>query len=175
MLYMRIDQIMIGNMIGDSAVGIYSVAVKMVEVWYFFPVAIVSSLFPKIIKLREVNVLEYNKRLQFLYDILVVLSVSIALIVTFLSDYIIGFFYTHQYTEASILIKIYAWVSVFYFLSSASGRWYINEGLQKYALNRNVIGLVMGVVFKFLINPEIWFIRFCLCNVDCLCMCWIFI
>lgn len=154
MLYMRIDQIMIGNMIGDSAVGIYSVAVKMVEVWYFFPVAIVSSLFPKIIKLREVNVLEYNKRLQFLYDILVVLSVSIALIVTFLSDYIIGFFYTHQYTEASILIKIYAWVSVFYFLSSASGRWYINEGLQKYALNRNLIGLVMGVVLNFLLIPK---------------------
>ncbi|HGV3500186.1 TPA: oligosaccharide flippase family protein, partial [Klebsiella michiganensis] len=66
MLYMRIDQIMIGNMIGDSAVGVYSVAVKMVEVWYFFPVAIVSSLFPKIIKLREVDSAKYNQRLQFL-------------------------------------------------------------------------------------------------------------
>ena len=47
MLYMRIDQIMIGNMINDSAVGVYSVAVKMAEVWYFVPAAVVSSLFPR--------------------------------------------------------------------------------------------------------------------------------
>ncbi|HDG9787706.1 MULTISPECIES: flippase [Raoultella] len=153
MLYMRIDQIMIGNMIDDATVGIYSVAVKMVEVWYFFPVAIVSSLFPKIIKIREINIDEYNKRIQFLYDLLVLISVSIALFVTFLSDYIISFFYTSQYLEASLLIKIYAWVSVFYFLSSASGRWYINEGLQKYALNRNVIGLFMGVVLNYILIP----------------------
>ncbi|WP_416262566.1 hypothetical protein [Gibbsiella quercinecans] len=42
MLYMRIDQIMIGNLISNAAVGVYSVAVKMIEVWYFFPIAIVS-------------------------------------------------------------------------------------------------------------------------------------
>ncbi|HCR0962016.1 TPA: flippase, partial [Klebsiella aerogenes] len=53
MLYMRIDQIMIGNMIDDASVGIYSVAVKMVEIWYFVPIAIVSSLFPKIIKAKD--------------------------------------------------------------------------------------------------------------------------
>lgn len=54
MLYMRIDQIMIGNMIGDAAVGIYSVAVKMVEVWYFFPVAIVRFRYSlRIIKLQR--------------------------------------------------------------------------------------------------------------------------
>lgn len=154
MLYMRIDQIMIGNMIGDAAVGVYSVAVKMVEVWYFFPIAIVSSLFPKIIKLREMDAEEYNKRLQFLYDVLVVISFCIALVVMLFSDFIISFFYTEQYMEASNLIKIYSWVSVFYFLSSASGRWYINEGLQKYALNRNVIGLVMGVILNYLLIPR---------------------
>lgn len=153
MLYMRIDQIMIGSMVSDAAVGVYSVAVKMVEVWYFFPVAIVGSLFPKIIKVREIDSEEYNRRLQFLYDLLVVISVCIALFVTFLSDYIISFFYTAQYFEASVLIKIYSWVSVFYFLSSASGRWYINEGLQKYALNRNVIGLIMAIALNYILIP----------------------
>ncbi|HBV4569963.1 TPA: flippase, partial [Klebsiella aerogenes] len=64
MLYMRIDQIMIGNMIDDASVGIYSVAVKMVEIWYFVPIAIVSSLFPKIIKAKdEDNEDNYNKKL----------------------------------------------------------------------------------------------------------------
>ncbi|MGI1250011.1 flippase [Raoultella ornithinolytica] len=153
MLYMRIDQVMIGNMLNASAVGVYSVAVKMVEVWYFFPIAIVSTLFPKIIKLREISIEKYHQRLQFLYDLLVVISVVIALFVTFLSDYIIDFFYTKDYSDASIVIKLYSWVSVFYFLSSASGRWYINEGLQKYALNRNILGLIIGVTLNYVLIP----------------------
>lgn len=153
MLYMRVDQIMIGNMINNTAVGIYSVAVKMTEVWYFFPVAIVSSLFPKIIKEKEISEENYNKKMQFLYDLMVTAGVGLAIVVTLLSDYIIGWFYGAQYTEASRLIKIYAWVSVFYFLSSASGRWYINEGLQKYALNRNVLGLAMGILLNYLLIP----------------------
>lgn len=153
MLYMRIDQVMIGNMLGASAVGVYSVAVKMVEVWYFFPIAIVSSLFPKIIKLRQESLEKYHERLQFLYDILVVISVLIALSVTLFSDFIIGLFYTTDYAAASSVIKVYSWISIFYFLSSASGRWYINEGLQKYALNRNILGLIMGVVLNYYLIP----------------------
>ncbi|MGE6767440.1 flippase [Serratia sp. NPDC071084] len=153
MLYMRVDQIMIGNMINNTSVGIYSVAVKMTEVWYFFPVAIVSSLFPKIIKEKEKCEKSYNKKMQFLYDLMVATGVVLAIIVTLLSDYIIAFFYGEQYFEASRLIKIYAWVSVFYFLSSASGRWYINEGLQKYALNRNVLGLAIGILLNYLLIP----------------------
>jgi O-antigen/teichoic acid export membrane protein len=153
MLYMRIDQIMIGNMMGNKFVGIYSVSVKMVEVWYFLPIAIVSSLFPRIIELREFDKNKYNERLQFLYDTLVIIGVIIAVMMTLLSKIIIAFFYTPEYSEATILINIYAWVSIFYFLSSASGRWYINEGLQKYALNRNIIGLVMGVVLNYYLIP----------------------
>lgn len=153
MLYMRIDQIMIGNMIDDAAVGVYSVAVKMVEIWYFIPIAIVSTLFPKIIKVKYLNEVEYNERLQVLYDILVYISVFLALGVTLFSDIVIGILFDHQYDEASKLIKLYAWVSVFYFLSSASGRWYINEGLQKFALNRNLLGLIIGVILNYILIP----------------------
>ncbi|HHQ6589413.1 TPA: flippase [Serratia fonticola] len=153
MLYMRVDQIMIGNLINNAAVGVYSVAVKMIEVWYFFPIAIVSSLFPKIIKEKSISEERYNERMQFLYDIMVVLGVSLAFFATFLSDFIIGFFYGIEYQEAATLIKIYSWVSVFYFLSSASGRWYINEGLQMYAFSRNLFGLIICVLLNFILIP----------------------
>ncbi|MFH2502131.1 flippase [Klebsiella indica] len=153
MLYMRIDQIMIGNILGDAAVGVYSVAVKMVEIWYFIPIAIVSTMFPKIIKAKFINEDEYNEKLQILYDILVIIGVILALAVTFSSDMIISTLFGQQYTEASRLIKWYSWVSIFYFLSSASGRWYINEGLQKFALNRNILGLLIGVVLNFALIP----------------------
>lgn len=153
MLYMRIDQIMIGNMINNESVGIYSVAVKMSEVWYFFPIAIVSSLFPKIIREKANSEEMYNYRMQILYDIMVISGVLLAIVVTFFSDYIINLFFGLQYKDSSDITKIYAWISIFYFLSSASGRWYINEGLQIYALTRNLLGLFIGVALNFILIP----------------------
>ncbi|SSL01480.1 Polysaccharide biosynthesis protein [Klebsiella pneumoniae] len=154
MLYMRIDQIMIGNMINDSAVGVYSVAVKMAEVWYFVPAAVVSSLFPKIIKEKYLSENNYNKRMQFLYDVLISISFMVAIVVTVFSDFIISFFFGSNYLEASSVIKVYVWGSVFYFLSSASGRWYINEGLQFYALSRNIVGLILAIFLNYLLIPR---------------------
>ncbi|MCI0564024.1 MAG: flippase, partial [Nitrososphaera sp.] len=50
MVYMKIDQIMIGEMIGGRAVGLYSAATRISEVWYFVPVAVVSSVFPTLLR-----------------------------------------------------------------------------------------------------------------------------
>ena len=47
--YMRIDQIMLGEMIGAGAVGIYSVAVLLSGAWHFIPMAIITSVYPAII------------------------------------------------------------------------------------------------------------------------------
>ncbi len=54
-IYMRIDQVMIKNMLGAEAVGNYAVAVKLSEVWYFIPMIITSSLFPAIINAKKVS------------------------------------------------------------------------------------------------------------------------
>jgi len=37
MIYMRIDQVMIGQMLGDREVGLFAAAVRLSEVWYFIP------------------------------------------------------------------------------------------------------------------------------------------
>ncbi len=53
MIYMRIDQVMIQNMLGSEATGIYSAAVRISEAWYFIPMVITSSLFPAIINSKK--------------------------------------------------------------------------------------------------------------------------
>ena len=42
MVYMKIDQIMLGQILGDESVGIYSAALRISEIWYFIPM--ISSL-----------------------------------------------------------------------------------------------------------------------------------
>ncbi|ENM3912220.1 flippase, partial [Vibrio cholerae] len=52
MIYMRIDQIMIKQMLGEYEVGIYSAAVRLSEAWYFLPTLITASLFPAILNAK---------------------------------------------------------------------------------------------------------------------------
>ena len=69
-IYMKIDQVLIKNMLSDKEVGYYAAAVRISEAWYFVPMAICTSLFPAIINAKKVNEVLYYNRLQKLYDIL---------------------------------------------------------------------------------------------------------
>ena len=96
MLYMRIDQIMIKEMLGAEAVGNYSAAVKISEIWYFIPVVINSSLFPAILDAKKKNHRFYYKRLQQLFNMLVWTAVLIAIPISFFSEIIIGLLFGNQ-------------------------------------------------------------------------------
>ena len=48
-LYMKIDQVMIQNLLGNKESGIFAVAVRLTEIFYFIPVIILSSIFPSIV------------------------------------------------------------------------------------------------------------------------------
>ncbi|RYF11044.1 MAG: flippase, partial [Flavobacteriales bacterium] len=84
-LYMKIDQLMVDNYLGSGQLGVYSTVVQLSESWYFIPVAIVTSVFPAIMNAKRDDPARYQKRLQNMYDLMVWMSLSIAIITTFIS------------------------------------------------------------------------------------------
>ena len=52
-IYAKIDQVMIGSLMGNYEVGLYAATVKLVEIWYFIPSIICTSLFPAIINAKN--------------------------------------------------------------------------------------------------------------------------
>jgi O-antigen/teichoic acid export membrane protein len=92
-LYMRIDQIMIKEMLGEREVGLYSAAVKLSEAWYFVPAIITSSLFPAIVNARKISQELYQQRLQRLYTMMVWLAIAVALPMTFLAEWLVTLLY----------------------------------------------------------------------------------
>src|SRR5690606_6117548 len=96
-LYMKIDQLMLDASWGEAALGVYSTVVALSEGWYFFPMALVAALFPAIMHARRDNSKRYRKRLQQLYELMVLISVSIALIVTFAAPYIYKLLYNPEF------------------------------------------------------------------------------
>jgi O-antigen/teichoic acid export membrane protein len=152
-IYMKIDQIMLGHMIGDEAVGVYSVALRISEVWYFIPMVIVASTFPSIIESKKRSEKQYYARLQKLFDLMIVISVGLALLATFLSTSIVILLFGEAYRDAGIILSIHIWAAVFVFLGVASSQWFIAEGRQVLGLQQTVIGAFVNVGLNLWLIP----------------------
>lgn len=150
--YMKIDQIMLGQMISDKTVGIYSAALRISEIWYFIPMGIVASVFPAILAAKREGQDIYLARLQKLYDLMVVISVGVALPMTFLAKPVVALLFGSDYVDAGNVLAVYIWASIFVFLGVASGKWLLCEGRQVLALQRAICGAASNVVLN------LWFI-----------------
>ena len=154
MIYMRIDQVMIKEMLGEKEVGLYSAAVRLSEVWYFIPMIITNSLFPSIVNAKKVSEELYNSRLQRLYTLMVWGAISIALPMTFLSDWLVTLLYGEAYKAAGQVLMINIWAGAFVFLGVASSKWFISEGLQKYFTINTAFGAVANIFLNLLLIPR---------------------
>jgi O-antigen/teichoic acid export membrane protein len=124
LIYMKIDQVMIKEMINPEAVGQYAAAARISEAWYFIPMALASSLFPAIVNARKISEKLFLDRLQNLFSFMVLLAVSVAIPLTFLSDWIIEILYGSAYRSASSVLAVHIWAGVFVFLSVANDKWF---------------------------------------------------
>ena len=150
-IYMKIDQIMIKEMLGAEQVGFYAAAARLSEAWYFIPMAITSSVFPAIINAKKQSEELYYQRLQKLYDLMVWLAVAIALPTTFLSPWVIRVLYGDAFLQASGVLSIHIWAGVFVFLGVASGKWLLTENLQIFSMINTSIGAIVNIVLNYIL------------------------
>lgn len=153
-IYMKIDQVMIKNMLNAKAVGNYAVAVRLSEVWYFIPMTITNSLFPAIINAKKISEKLYYERLQKLYDLMVWLSIGIALPIMLFSHDIINLLFGIQYQEAAGVLKIYVWAGVSVFLGVASSQYLLAENYVKISFLGTLIGAIINTVLNINLIPK---------------------
>ncbi len=154
MIYMKIDQVMIKNMLDSKQVGFYAAAVKLCEAWYFIPLAVTTSLFPAIVSAKQTSEQLYLSRLQKLYDILAWTAIAIAVPVTIFSREIITLLFGTGYLPSSPVLTIYIWAGVATFLGVASSQYLISENLTKLSFYRTLIGMVLNVILNLILIPK---------------------
>ena len=148
-VYMKIDQVMIKEMLGAKEVGLYAAAVKLSEAWYFLPLAITSSLFPAIINAKLYQKEDYFQRLQKLYDLMVWIAVAIALPTAILSPWIVEFLYGNEYLESSSVLNIHIWSGIFVFLGVASSKYLLAENYIKKTFYRTFVGALLNIMMNY--------------------------
>ncbi len=153
MIFIRIDQIMLGNLVGDKDVGIYAAAVKISESWMFIPTIIASSFFPAMLNARKNNYSLYLQRTQYLLNIMAVLGIVVAICTIFLASPLINLIFGENYIDSSTILIIHIWGMLFIAISIISFRYFIAEGLQIYSFYRSFAGLIINIVLNYLFIP----------------------
>ncbi|NMG06331.1 flippase [Brasilonema sp. UFV-L1] len=154
LIYMKIDLIMLGQMVGDNAVGIYSAATRISEVWYFIPTAITSSVSPSIYAAKQISEDLYYRRIGQLLRLLVLLSLVIALPMTFLSGTITSMLFGNAYAGAGPILAIHIWAALFVFMGLAISPWFNAESLAHLSMYITFMGAIINVVLNLFLIPS---------------------
>jgi len=153
-IYMKIDQIMLGEMIGSQSVGIYSAATRISEIWYFIPTAIAASIYPAIFSAKkEGDEILYYRRIQQLLRLLSKIAIIIAVPMSFLSGDVVTILFGSEYSAAGPILAIHIWAAVFVFMGVGTSSWFIAEGLTYLTFHRSLIGAAINIILNFVLIP----------------------
>ncbi|MEI6191059.1 MAG: flippase [bacterium] len=154
-IYMKIDQVMIKNMLGNEQAGIYAVAVKLSEVWYFIPSVVCASIFPAIINSLTVSKEFFESRLKKLYSLMFWLSFLIAIFITIFSYPIIKILFGDLYLGAVTTTQIYVWAGIGVSLGIAINQYLLAQNLTKISFYATLIGAIVNIILNIILIPKI--------------------
>jgi O-antigen/teichoic acid export membrane protein len=147
MIFMRIDQIMLGKMRGMTSVGIYNVAVQLVEAFNFVPVIAGALLLP-ILSRNTHNNQNMKTILQIAYRAAAWASIMIVAVYTFYGEAILKFLWGVQFLDSVRPLKILVWSQVFVFVGTINVNACIAYNVHKY----NLLLVSLQALLNFLLN-----------------------
>lgn len=155
-LYMQIDKVMLGALMPTKVeVGVYSAAVSIASMWYFVPMAIITSFQPVIMSKKKTNEESYLKSVQLLYTIITWLGIGFGMFILIFSNLIVNILYGAEYQKASSILSVSIWAGTFAMLGSVTSIWLIAENLQKYKTFFVFSGALVNVILNYFLIPII--------------------
>ncbi len=152
-IYMKIDQVIVKHLLGNTATGIYSVAVRISETWYFIPTLLVSAFFPALIKSLKINICEYKKQLRRLYIACIALSIVCIIPLYIISPFVISKLFGVAYLSAIPIVKIYIWSGIAFSIMIVSTNALLAEHRTKLYAFSSLIGAVVNIILNFVFIP----------------------
>jgi O-antigen/teichoic acid export membrane protein len=153
MVYLRIDQIMLGDMAGSGELGVYSAAVRLAEAGSFVPLAICSSVFPVIVAAGAENEDALYLRTQKLYNLMAFTAYCIAIPVTLFSGWLVRALYDTPYHKAGPLLAVLIWAGLFTSLGTARTFFMVSKNWTRMNLICMLLGCVCNVALNYLLIP----------------------
>ena len=153
MIYLRIDQVMIGSMVGSTELGIYSVAVHLSEVWVFIPMVVISAVFPAFVEVERDNEPLFYAHLQKLYRMMAFYGYLVAIPVAFFAREIVLFLFSAAYEGAAPLTAVLVWAMLFTSLGTVRNILVVAKNWTRVNLMSIALGGLLNILLNLFLIP----------------------
>ncbi len=153
-IYMKIDQVMLANLISTESVAYYAAAAKLSEFWYAFPILIANAYNASLIERRKLGTKQMNDMLMTMLSAFVAAGLLISLCIYFLSADIIQLIYGDAYSASSAILSVHIFASIFIFQRALFSKWLIITNHLQFSLITHGIGAVINVLLNLILIPK---------------------
>ena len=152
-IYMRLDQVMLGNMRGDAEVGVYSVVVLIAEAAYIVPMIVMPSLLPGIVAAREQSEPLFYERLDHLYRLMAFLAYLVALPLLAVSVWVVPLLFGPAYASGGPVLAVLAVAGIFTFMGVARTAYLVTTNSSKTHLATVATSCLINIGLNLMLIP----------------------
>lgn len=153
-LYQRIDQVMLQQSVGSAEVGVYSVAVRLVEAWVFVPSALYWSAFPSILQAKLEGEELFHERLQRFYNLMALSAYAVAVGATIAGPWLVRVLFGESYARAGVMVVVLAWANLFTTLEIARTAFLNAQNWNRVYLVMILAGGALNVALNLVLIPR---------------------
>lgn len=152
-VYAYTDKLMLKQMLGEAAVGHYSLASTISVSWAFVLAAIIDSLYPEIVQSFQTDRLRYERKNRQLYAIVFYTSLLVSALICAVASPFITIIYGDAYLPAVGPLRIVVWYTAFSYLGVARNAWMVCENRQKYLKYLYISAAALNIVLNLALIP----------------------
>lgn len=152
--YMRIDQVMITEMLGEKENGIYSIGVKILELVYFLPAILTGSYLPAITFVKKHQPENYQAKLLQFYSVMTYIAIALTVLIAINAFWLMNLMYGKAFLGSGMILFIYSFSIYSTFLGVATSQYLTIERLLKISFYRTLIGAVVNVILNLYLIPR---------------------
>ncbi len=152
-IYLKIDTIMIEQMIGIAATGQYTAVARLSELWYVIPTTLAARYYPDLLKAFGHSWPQYlwllrQHSLRFL-----AMALVIAVLMTATAPWLMLLAYGDAFVSAAPVLQIHVWAGCFIFVRALISQHLIITGNEPLSLLSHGVGAVLNVVLNLWLIP----------------------
>ncbi len=153
-IYLKIDVVMIEQMLGASAAGQYSAIARISELWYVIPVTLAARYYPEMLKLYQQSWPDYLYVLRKRGGQFFLLGALIALLMTIFAYWIVLFIFGENFIGTVTVLQIHVWAGCFVFIRSLISQHLILTGQEPLSLVSHGVGALINIALNYWLIPR---------------------
>jgi len=151
--FQQLDVLLLRSLDSEYSVGLYSAAIRLSVPLSIIPQALITTIFPLIVRGREMGSASTMPATRLVYKILFLFSFAISFIITSKAEQIISLIFGGEYASAYLPMTILFWSILFTYFNTFTLNLLTVYNKQKYNFFATLLIVVVQIVLVVLLTP----------------------